>query len=89
MRKNYGFNLVASGKDYFMDAAPDTFQVVQIYKWENRIRVLIDGKVAVAFDDDGKTYGAVHTHSGWIALRQMGFTQRCEYKDLAVYPLKK
>jgi hypothetical protein len=88
MRKNYGFHLVASGKDYFLDADPNTFQTVQIYKRDHMIRVLVDGKVAVAYDDDGITYGPVITHSGWIALRQMGFTQRCEYRELAVYPLK-
>ena len=89
IRKNHGFHLVTSGLEYFMDAPPDTFQRVQIYKRGGAIRVLVDGQVSVAFDDDGQRYGPVHEHSGWIGLRQMGFTQRCEYRDLAVYPLLK
>jgi hypothetical protein len=51
------------------------------------IRVMVDGVVALAFDDDGKAYGPVHTHSGWIGLRQMGHTLRCEYEYVKVYPL--
>ncbi len=88
LRKNHGFALVASGKDYIMEGAPDSFQTVQIYKKDEKIRVMVDGMVALAFDDDGKTYGPVHTHSGWIGLRQMGYTLRCEYEHVKVYPLK-
>ncbi len=88
LRKNRGFHLVASGKDYIMEGAPDSFQTVQIYKRDEKIRVMVDGMVALAFDDDGKTYGPVHRHSGWIGLRQMGHTLRGEYEHVKVYPLK-
>ena len=87
LRKNRGFHLVTSGADYIVGGDPNTFQCVQIYKRGAQIRVMVDGKVAVAFDDDGQTYGPVHTHSGWIGLRQMGHTLRCEYEYVNVYPL--
>jgi hypothetical protein len=42
----------------------------------------------VAYDDDGTTFGPVWTHGGWIGLRQMGHTVRCEYGHVAVWPLR-
>jgi len=87
LRKNRGFHLVSSGKDYIIAGDPDAFQTVQIYKRGGKIRVMVDGLVAVAFDDDGKTFGPIHEHSGWIGLRQMGHTLRCEYGHLKIYRL--
>ena len=87
LRKNRGFHLVSSGKDYIATGDPDVFQTVQIYKRGGEIRIMVDGVVALGFDDDGKAYGPVHTHSGWIGLRQMGHTLRCEYEYVKVYPL--
>lgn len=87
LRKNHGFHLVSSGKDYIIAGEPNAFQTVQIYKRAGNIRVTVDGLVAVAFDDDGKTFGPVHKHSGWIGLRQMGHTQRCEYGHVKIYGL--
>ena len=87
LRKNHGFHLVSSGKDYIIAGGPREFQTVQIYKRAEKIRVAVDGLVAVAFDDDGKTFGPVHNHSGWIGLRQMGHTSRCEYGHVKIYGL--
>jgi len=87
LRKNYGFYLVSSGKDYIIEGEPSDFQTVQIYKRAEKIRVMVDGLVALAFDDDGKTFGPVHKHSGWIGLRQMGHTLRCEYEYVKIYKL--
>ena len=87
LRKNRGFHLVASGKDYIIAGEPQEFQTVQIYKRDENIRVMVDGLVAIAFDDDGKTFGPVHKNSGWIGLRQMGHTLRCEYGHVKVYGL--
>lgn len=87
LRKNRGFHLVSSGKDYIVADNPNAFQTVHIYKRGENIRVMVDGLVAVAFDDDGKTFGPVHKHSGWIGLRQMGHTLRCEYGHLKIYGL--
>ena len=84
LRKNRGFHLVASGEDYIAAGEVNAFQTVQIYKWSEKIRVMVDGLVAVAFDDDGETFGPVHKHSGWIGLRQMGHTLHCEYGHLKI-----
>lgn len=87
IRKNRGFHLVAVGKDLVAQAG-DAFQTVRIYKRGGTIRVTVDDVVSVAYDDDGRTCGPVWTHSGWIGLRQMSHTVRCEYDHLKVFPLK-
>jgi hypothetical protein len=72
-----------------MTSAPaDQFQTLRIYKRGGRIRVTVDDVISVAWDDDGKTYGPVWTHSGWIGLRQMAHTVHCEYGHLKVFRLK-
>ena len=48
----------------------------------------VDDIISVAWDDDGKSHGPVWNHRGWIGLRQMGHTTRCEYDFLKVFPLK-
>lgn len=88
VRKNAGFHLVATGKDLVVPAPADSFQTIRLYKHGSAIRLMVDDVIAVAFDDDGKTFGPVWTHSGWISLRQMAHTIRCEYDDLKIYPLK-
>ncbi|MCP5111887.1 MAG: DUF1961 family protein, partial [bacterium] len=87
VRKNRGFQLVAEGKDLVAGAPADAFQTVRIYKRGGTIRLTVDGELAAAYDDNGKISGPAHTHTGWIGLRQMGRTIRCEYGRLAVYPL--
>ncbi len=88
IRKNAGFHLVATGKDLVVPAPADSFQTIRLYKHGGTIRLMVDDVVEVAFDDDGKTYGPVWTNPGWIGLRQMAHTVRCEYDDLKVFPLK-
>lgn len=88
LRKNAGFKLVATGPDFVVDAPAAAEQLVQVYKRGGMIRVMIDGIVSVAWDDDGRSNGPVWNHRGWIGLRQMGRTTRCEYDAFAVYPLK-
>ncbi|MDO8541437.1 MAG: DUF1961 family protein [Opitutaceae bacterium] len=88
VRKNAGFNLVATGPDMVSVAPADAFQVIRVYKHGGIIRLMVDGAISVAFDDDGKSYGPVWNHSGWIGLRQMGHTVRCEYDYLKVFPRK-
>jgi len=88
LRKSKGFHLVAEGKDLIRDAPADTFQTVRVYKRGGTIRLTVDDVIALAWDDDGKAYGPVYTHSGWFGLRQMGHTLRCEYGHVKVYPLK-
>jgi hypothetical protein len=88
VRKNAGFHLVATGNDLVVPAPADSFQTIRLYKRSGAIRLMVEDVIAVAFDDDGKTYGPVWTHSGWIGLRQMAHTIRCEYDDLKIFPLK-
>jgi hypothetical protein len=89
VRKNTGFKLVATGPDRVRDAPADAFQTIRIYKRGGTIRLTVDDIISVAFDDDGKTHGPVWDHAGWIGLRQMGHTVRCEYDSLTVYPVKR
>ena len=88
VRKNQGFHLVAVGKDLVNSAPADAFQTVRLYKHGGTIRLMVDGVVSVAFDDDGKAWGPAWNHSGWIGLRQMAHTIRCEYDHLKIYPLR-
>jgi hypothetical protein len=70
------------------DDPAGSFQTVRIYKRGGAIRCLVDDVVALAYDDDGATFGPVWTHRGWIGLRQMAHTVRCEYGHVKVWPLK-
>ena len=88
VRKNAGFHLVAEGKDLVTDGAPDAFQTLRIYKRAGVMRCTVDDIVSLAYDDDGTTFGPVWTHRGWIGLRQMAHTVRCEYGHFKVWPLK-
>lgn len=88
IRKNLGFNLVAEGQDLVVTGQEGSFQTIRIYKRGGKIRVMVDDVLAVAYDDDGKTFGPALESPGWIGLRQMAHTQMAEYGRLAVYPLK-
>ena len=88
VRKNAGFHLVATGPDLVANAPTNAFQTIRLYKRAGTIRLMVDDVISVAFDDDGKTYGPVWNHSGWIGLRQMAHTIRCEYDHLKVFPCK-
>jgi len=87
MRKNHGFALVATGDDLVRSAAQGSFQTVRLHKRGGTIRLMVDDIISVAYDDDGKTHGPVWTHTGWISLRQMAHTVRCDYDDLKIFPL--
>jgi len=84
---NQGFHLAATGED--LTGAPVcTFQTIRIYKRGGRIRLMVDDRISVAWDDDGTAYGPVWNHSGWIGPRQMAHTVRCEYGCVKVFRLK-
>ena len=71
LRKNYGFYLAAIGVERVHTAPPRTFHTMTLLKQGSKIRLATDGAVSIACDDDGETYGPVHTHSGKLGLRQM------------------
>ena len=87
IRKNAGFNLVATGLDRINSGAADAFQTVRVYKRGGSIRLIVDDVISAAWDDHGVAYGPVHTHDGWIGLRQMEHALRCAYGELKVFPL--
>lgn len=89
LRKNRGFVLCAEGRDLVAPAPAAAFQTVQVIKRGGTIRLLVDGAESLAFEDDGKAHGPVHAHPGWIGLRQMAHTGRCEYGFFRVFPLKR
>ncbi len=88
LRKNKGFQLVASGEDPISADTTDSFNRVGLYKDGGVIRYYVDGKLALEFVDDGKAYGQIWDNPGWIALRQMDHAHLCQYDNLTVYPLR-
>lgn len=88
LRKNHGFHLAAVGRDLIETGKEGEFQTVRIYKRGGKVRLTVDGVLSLAYDDDGKTWGPIHNHTGWIGLRQMAHTQKCRYGYVKVYPLK-
>jgi hypothetical protein len=88
IRKNRGFHLVAeSDLDIIAESPPETFETLRIHKRGEKIRVMVNDRIVVAWDDDGQDYGPPWLHSGWIGLRQMGYTLRTDYDRLTIYPL--
>lgn len=88
IRKNRGFHLVSVSDLNPIETAPkETFEMLRIYKRADKIRIMVNDRVIVAWDDDGKTFGPAILQSGWIGLRQMGYTLRTDYDRLAIYPL--
>lgn len=90
LRKNRGFHIVAvSDLNPIAEAPAEAFDTLRIYKRGAMIRVMVNDRVIVAWDDDGKSFGPAILHPGWIGLRQMGYTLRTEYDRLTIYPLQK
>jgi len=52
----------------------------------NRIRVEANGRLSVAYDDDGRTCGPVWS-DGYIGLRQMNHLGSARYSNLRVFAL--
>ena len=89
VRKNSGFWLVACGEDQIqgkgLGRGPHR---VRILKDGPSIRVEANGRLSVAFDDDGKAWGPVWG-DGYIGLRQMNHTRSGRYRDLRVYAVQR
>ncbi|GHC05645.1 DUF1961 family protein [Cerasicoccus arenae] len=88
LRKNHGFTLLGAGQDLIVADSTDEFQRVGLYKRGGTIRYFVDGELALEYVDDGETAGPIWEHSGWLGLRQMDHAHRCQYDNLAIYPLK-
>jgi len=86
IRKNFGSNLVAMGRDFIVGQGAGPHRV-RVLKLGNRITVEADGKIEVRWEDDGKTFGPV-LQNGWIGLRQMAHTGECRYTNFKVWAVK-
>ncbi|MBT3380090.1 MAG: DUF1961 family protein [Lentisphaerae bacterium] len=89
VRKNSGFWLVACGDDQILghDLGRGPHRV-RILKMGNLVRVEANGKLSVAFDDDGETWGPV-LGDGYIGLRQMNHLLSAQYENLRVYEVSR
>ena len=59
---------------------PKPFHKITLLKQGGKIRLATDGVVSLKFDDDGATYGPVHSHPGRLGLRQMLHSWYTEYE---------
>jgi len=86
IRKNYGFHRVAVGKDFITGQGPGPHRV-RVLKLNGNIEVEVNGRIAVRWHDDGRTFGPV-LGEGFIGLRQMAYTQDCRYTHFRVWAAK-
>ena len=86
LRKNCGFAMPAAGIDRIGGEGPGPHRV-RILKVAGKIRAETRGKLALIFDDDGKTYGPVWK-DGWIGLRQMGHSEQVSYTHFKVWKVE-
>jgi hypothetical protein len=83
VRKNRGFHLVAAGKDFVTGQGAGPHRV-RILKVGGRIDAEVNGKLAVRWTDDGRSYGPV-LRDGFIGLRQMAHTRESSYTNFKVW----
>jgi len=86
IRKNHGFHLVAMGRDFIAGQGAGPHRI-RVLKLGHQISVEVNGKIAVRWEDDGKTFGPV-LKEGHVALRQMAHTGECSYTHLKVWAVK-
>ena len=86
IRKNQGFHLVAMGRDFIAGGGPGPHRV-RVLKIGGKIQVEANGKISVAWQDDGKAFGPV-LKDGLIGLRQMSHTKQCSYTHFKVWEVK-
>ena len=87
LRKNHGFFLPACGIDRIAGQGAGPHKV-RLLKIGSRIGLETRGRLSLAYDDDGKTYGPIYG-AGRIGLRQMGHTHRASYTSFKVWQLEK
>lgn len=87
LRKNDNFYMVAVGDDR-VTGNRQTPNTVRLLKHGNHIRVEVNGRIAVAFDDDEDFYGLPIWGDGYIGLRQMQHTFSGRYDHFRVYEIE-
>ncbi len=88
MRKNDGFYVVAGGDDR-VSGQHKGFNRIRILKHEKKIRLEVNGLLALAYNDNEKLYNLPVWGEGMIGLRQMQRTERIEYETFRVYEVSK
>jgi len=82
LRKNRGFSMVSCGSDLIWGKSG--MRQMRLLKLGGAIRLEVDGRLALSFDDDGETYGSV-LGDGFIGLRQMGHSDEIHYGSFRLY----
>lgn len=82
IRKNHGFHLTAVGRDFIAGQGAGPHRV-RLLKLGHRIAAEVNGKIAVRWEDNGKSLGPVLS-GGHIGLRQMAYTGECSYTHFKV-----
>ena len=85
LRKNHGFVLAATGDD-LIGGRPGPHRL-RLLKVGGRIRFEVNGRLSLAWDDDGSQFGPVHAHPGHLGFRFMAHTGRARISDLRVYEI--
>jgi len=92
LRKNKGFLMPAVGMDRmgaFSNAGSGPHKV-RILKVGGTVRIEVNGKISLKFDDDGKTYAGLPVwQEGWIGLRHMSYSEQVSYTHFKVWQAKK
>ena len=86
IRKNTGFHMVAMGKDFVAGQGPGPHRV-RILKVGGKMQVEANGRISVAWEDDGKAFGPI-LKEGLIGLRQMAYSKECTYTHFKVWEVK-
>ena len=82
LRKNYGFELLGSGKDYIWNQGPGPHKV-RLLKVDGRIQLEIRGLLALSLTDTGGVWG-----KGCIGLRTMEYVGKATYDNFKVWEVR-
>ena len=85
MRKNNKFYLVSNGPPGILPGSTEPHKI-RLIKDKAHAQLLVDGRVIIDFQDDGKRYGPP-LQDGKIGFRQMQW-MAARYRDLQVWELK-
>ena len=85
LRKNHGFHLVQNGANG-IPTESTAIHHIRLVKDENHIRMLVDGRMIIDWEDDGKEYGPV-LGGGKIGFRQMQWSH-FRYRNFRVWGIE-
>jgi hypothetical protein len=83
LRKNPDFHMPAVGIDRIGGLGPGP-HTVRLLKVKNRVQVETRGRIALEYEDDGRTYGPL-LKDGHIGLRQMAHSRQVAYTHFRVW----